>query len=127
MDLKIFYIDRADALAEEIAALKRKNRGFVSGEIIFFLAMIAFAVLYTVTDWGAVLLVLAVLSAVAYLAVRRLDVINSEKIEAKSSLLKVYKHEIAYHEGDYSVFGTGSKCAPSVLVRFRYIRSTIAV
>ena len=65
MDLKIFYIDRADALAEEIAALKRKNRGFVSGEIIFFLAMIAFAVLYTVTDWGAVLLVLAVLSAVA--------------------------------------------------------------
>lgn len=109
MDLKIFYIDRADALAEEIAALKRKNRGFVSGEIIFFLAMIAFAVLYTVTDWGAVLLVLAVLSAVAYLAVRRLDVINSEKIEAKSSLLKVYKHEIAYHEGDYSVFGTGSK------------------
>ena len=47
MNLKIFYIDRADALAGEIAALKRKNRGFVSGEIIFFLAMIAFAVLYT--------------------------------------------------------------------------------
>ena len=109
MDLKIFYIDRADALAGEIAALKRKNRGFVSGEIIFFLAMIAFAVLYTVADWGAVLLVLAVLSAAVYLAVRRLDVINSEKIGAKSSLLKVYKHEIAYHEGDYSAFGTGHK------------------
>ncbi len=109
MNLKIFYIDRADALAGEIAALKRKNRGFVSGEIIFFLAMIAFAVLYTVADWGAVLLVLAVLSAAVYLAVRRLDVINSEKIGAKSSLLKVYKHEIAYHEGDYSAFGTGHK------------------
>lgn len=109
MNLKIFYIDRADALVGEIAALKRKNRGFVSGEIIFFLAMIAFAVLYTVADWGAVLLVLAVLSAAVYLAVRRLDVINSEKIGAKSSLLKVYKHEIAYHEGDYSAFGTGHK------------------
>ena len=109
MDLKIFYIDRADALAGEIAALKRKNRGFVSGEIVSFLMMIAFVVLYTVADWGAVLLVLAVLSAAVYLIVRRLDVINSEKIVAKSSLLKVYKHETAYHEGDYSVFGTGSK------------------
>ena len=109
MDLKKYYADKADCLIAEIAGLKRKNRGFVAGQIIFFLVMIAFITLYTATDGGGVLLVLAGLSAVVYLAVRRFDVLNGEKIEARNSLLQVYWHEIAYHEGDYCAFSTGSK------------------
>ena len=107
INLKEYYADRAQSLAKEIAGLKQKNRSFVAGQIIFFLAFVVFVVLYTTTAGGRLLLVMAALSVIAYFIVRRFDVLNGEKIATQNSLLQVYQNEMAYQEGDYSAFYDG--------------------
>lgn len=111
MKLNDFYQHKADALAAEILLLKQRNKAFVAGEIVFFLLIITFIVLRTMTDWGSVCWLLAALSAVCYLVVRHLDVRNGEKIERKTALWHVYEHELAYLNGDFAPFADGHEYA----------------
>ena len=108
MDIKENYQQYVGRYASEVAALKRKNTGFITGELLAFGGILAFLICYFALDGDTQNYLLgAVLCLIAYLEIRRLDDKNKEKIEHLSALLKVYQNEIKAWEGDFSPFETG--------------------
>lgn len=108
MDIKENYQQYVSRYASEVAALKRKNTGFITGELLAFGAILAFLICYFALDGDTQnYLMGAALCLIAYLGIRRLDDKNKEKIEHLSALLKVYQNEIKAWEGDFSPFETG--------------------
>lgn len=106
--IKASYQQHVDNYAAEIAALKRKNSGFVTGELVSFGGIIAFLVCCFSLEGNMKLYLLgAVVSLVAYFVVRRFDDKNKEKVEHLSALLKVCQDELQAMEGDFSPFETG--------------------
>ena len=108
MDIKENYQQYVGRYASEVAALKRKNTGFITGELLAFGGILAFLICYFALDGDTQNYLLgAALCLIAYLRIRRLDDKNKEKIEHLSALLKVYQDEIKAWEGDFSPFETG--------------------
>ena len=108
MDIKENYQQYVSRYASEVAALKRKNTGFITGELLAFGGILAFLICYFAMDGDTQnYLMGAALCLIAYLGIRRLDDKNKEKIEHLSALLKVYLDEIKAWEGDFSPFETG--------------------
>lgn len=108
MDIKKNYQQYVSRYAAEVAALKRKNTGFITGELLAFGGILAFLICYFAMDGDMQNYLLgAALCLIAYLGIRRLDDKNKEKIEHLSALLKVYQDEIKAWEGDFSPFETG--------------------
>ena len=108
MNIKENYQQYVSRYASEVAALKRKNTGFITGELLAFGGILAFLICYFAMDGDTQNYLLgAALCLIAYLGIRRLDDKNKEKIEHLSALLKVYQDEIKALEGDFSPFETG--------------------
>ena len=108
MNIKENYQQYVSRYAAEVAALKRKNTGFITGELLAFGGILAFLICYFAIDGDTQnYLMGAALCLIAYLGIRRLDDKNKEKIEHLSALLKVYQDEIKALEGDFSPFETG--------------------
>ena len=108
MNIKENYQQYVSRYASEVAALKRKNTGFITGELLAFGGILAFLICYFAIDGDTQnYLMGAALCLIAYLGIRRLDDKNKEKIEHLSALLKVYQDEIKALEGDFSPFETG--------------------
>lgn len=108
MNIKENYQQYVSRYAAEVAALKRKNTGFITGELLAFGGILAFLICYFAIDGNTQnYLMGAALCLIAYLGIRRLDDKNKEKIEHLSALLKVYQDEIKALEGDFSPFETG--------------------
>ena len=108
MNIKENYQQYVSRHASEVAALKRKNTGFITGELLAFGGILAFLICYFALDGDTQnYLMGAALCLIAYLGIRRLDDKNKEKIEHLSALLKVYQDEIKALEGDFSPFETG--------------------
>lgn len=101
-----FYTDKTTVLTADIQLLKRRNRLFVAAELTTFLAGIALVVAYTV--WGGgLLLVLAAVLIAAYVAIRRYDVRNGERIDKLESVRTVYSNELKYLDDEFSQFDDG--------------------
>lgn len=108
MNIKENYRQYVSRYASEVTALKRKNTGFITGELLAFGGILAFLICYFALDGDTQNYLLgAALCLIAYLGIRRLDDKNKEKIEHLSALLKVYQDEIKAWEGDFSPFETG--------------------
>ena len=108
MNIKENYQQYVSRYASEVAALKRKNTGFITGELLAFGGILAFLICYFALDGDTQSYLMgAILCLIAYLGIRRLDDKNKEKIEHLSALLKVYQDEIKAWEGDFSPFETG--------------------
>lgn len=108
MNIKENYQQYVSRYASEVTALKRKNTGFITGELLAFGGILAFLICYFALDGDTQnYLMGAALCLIAYLGIRRLDDKNKEKIEHLSALLKVYQDEIKALEGDFSPFETG--------------------
>ena len=108
MNIKENYQQYVSRYASEVTALKRKNTGFITGELLAFGGILAFLICYFALDGDTQnYLMGAALCLIAYLGIRRLDDKNKEKIEHLSALLKVYLDEIKALEGDFSPFETG--------------------
>lgn len=108
MNIKENYQQYVSRYASEVAALKRKNTGFITCELLAFGGILAFLICYFAIDGDTQnYLMGAALCLIAYLGIRRLDDKNKEKIEHLSALLKVYQDEIKAWEGDFSPFETG--------------------
>ena len=108
MNIKENYQQYVSRYASEVAALKRKNTGFITGELLAFGGILAFLICYFALDGDTQnYLMGAALCLITYLGIRRLDDKNKEKIEHLSALLKVYQDEIKAWEGDFSPFETG--------------------
>ena len=110
MNIKENYQQYVAQYASEVAALKHKNTGFITSELLAFGGIIAFIVCYFALDGNTQHYLLgAVLCLIAYFGIRRLDDKNKEKVEHLSALLKVYQNEIKALEGDFSPFETGEQ------------------
>jgi len=105
-----FYRSKADGLSETIVRLKRLNRAFVAAELATFLLAIASVVAFTAVDGvGEWPLYLAAALLLLYVAVRRLDVKNGERIEAMENRRSVYEKELKYLSGDFAPFDDGGR------------------
>ena len=106
--LELFYKDHATSLTTQIAALNLRNRIFLTAELTTFIAAIGFIVAYTV--YGKLwLTAMAALMAVAYIAARRMDVTNSERIALLTARRTTYENELKYLGGDFSPFDDGRR------------------
>ncbi len=109
MNIKESYQQCVDKYAAEVAALKRKNTGFITGELLSFAAIIVFLVCYFALDGDTHHWLLgAVLALIAYFGIRHFDDKNKEKIAHLSALLVVYQNEIKALQGDFTPFETGA-------------------
>ncbi len=108
-ELKEYYQSRVLNLSDEISRLKQYNRYFIAGEIFSFALMIAFIVLYTLISNPEWTLYLAAGMLFAYIAIRRHDIRNSERIYSLECLKTVYEKEIKYMNGDFSCFDNGER------------------
>ena len=106
--IKESYQHAVDKYAAEVAALKRKNTGFITSELLLFGAMATCLVCYFALDGDTHLwLCAAFLSLVAYFLVRHFDDKNKERIEHKTALMKVCQDEVKAMEGDFSSYEKG--------------------
>lgn len=106
--IKKSYQQSVENYAAEVAVLKRKNTGFITGELLLFGAMATFLVCYFALEGDTHLwLCAAVLSLVAYLLVRHFDDKNKEKIEHQTALMQVCQDEVKAIEGDFSSYEKG--------------------
>ena len=106
--IKESYQHSVDKYAAEVAALKRKNTGFITSELLLFGAMATCLVCYFALDGDTHLwLCAALLSLVAYFLVRHFDDKNKERIEHKTALMKVCQDEVKAMEGDFSSYEKG--------------------
>ncbi|MFZ1237257.1 MAG: DNA mismatch repair protein MutS [Prevotella sp.] len=109
MNLKTFYNTQLQRIGIEIGLLKKKSRFYVAGEIMAFMLFLGLLVLYTLVHWGAIVLLLALLSFVSYIFIRHFDVINDQYIHDLDALHKVYQNELLYLDGDFSCFDDGQQ------------------
>ena len=84
--IRTLYINRHNALVKEVEALKQKSRGFILGEVLAFVLFIGFLVLFTVTDFGFLFIIMSILSILSYAGIRYADMRNNAKIDIKKSL-----------------------------------------
>lgn len=108
-NFRALYSDGHYALVNEINALKQRSRGFIIGEVLTFLLFIGFLVLFTVTDYGFIFIVMSIISILLYAGIRYLDVKNNENINIKKCLDTVYQNEINAINGDFSCFDDGER------------------
>mgnify|MGYP001536355991 FL=1 len=110
MNIKENYQKYANQYASELTALKRKNTGFITGELLAFGGILSFLICYFACDGDTRHFLLgAVLCLAVYFIIRRIDDRHKEKIEQLAALLKVYQNEIKAWEGDFSPFETGGQ------------------
>ncbi|MCI7310103.1 MAG: DNA mismatch repair protein MutS [Prevotella sp.] len=105
----LFYHSNIEQLKQHSRQLKQKNRLFIAGEIITFLAFIGGVVLITVTSHTNLWLCTAITSLLAYIIIRKYDVRNSHKIDRLKHLLMAYQSEVAYLQGDFAAFDNGDE------------------
>ena len=104
-----YYEQRIDSLSSRIRVHQTRNRLFVGGEIASFAFFIAFIFAYAQWGWGWIAIWLAVMSLVAYVAIRRLDEHNEQRTEWLEALRDVCIHEMASLDGDYTAFDDGKR------------------
>ncbi len=106
-----YYEQCIGSFTARIIRHRQRNRLFVAGEITSFVLFIAFIAAYAQLGWGWAAVWAAVLSLVAYVAVRRMDERNEARTEWLDAQRDVCLHETAYLDGDYTAFDDGERYA----------------
>ena len=75
-----YYSKRIELLTTQISVRRRRNRLFVTGEIVTFVLFVALIAAYAQLEWGWAALWAAALSIVAYVVIRRADERNEHRI-----------------------------------------------
>lgn len=112
MTLEQFYTAHAERYDRHVSALRARGRGFVVVEIVAFIVFFALMVGATQTShsgWRMTEVGLSLVSLVVYLAVRRLDVRNDERIRDEEDLRTAYEREAQAQCGDHGSFDDGAR------------------
>ena len=102
------YLDRTETLSRQLLQCKKRGRLLVVAQLVFFILALLSVVAFTTLSGGGWLLLLTLLLLLLYGVARRMDVANSDKTEQVANLRQAYQHEVAYLQGDFSVFEDGS-------------------
>lgn len=107
-ELREYYSGRVTELSGDISGLKRAGRMLVASELVAFAAAIGFVAAYTVHGsyfW----LVGTAAMLIGYVAFRRVDVSNAERVERLTALRSVYEGELDYLDGRFDRFDAGER------------------
>lgn len=107
-ELREYYSGRVKELSGGISGLKRAGRILVASELVAFAAAIGFVAAYTVHGsyfW----LVGTAAMLIGYVAFRRVDVSNAERVERLTALRSVYEGELDYLDGRFDRFDAGER------------------
>ena len=107
MNVKEFYSQQQLSLSNEIQTLRMQGRWFVVAEIVTFLAALGFVVLYTLVEWGWLPLLMALLTFILYIIIRKVDMRHTERLQRLTDLHAAYTHELQYLAGDLTPFDCG--------------------
>ena len=103
------YEEKAEEVTGEIRHCKKKGRWFVAAQLsTFLLAMISIAI-YATYYAEMIIVASGIFFVLAYIAARRLDNANSEKLERLRAVRAVYMNETAYLNGNLTAFRDGKK------------------
>ena len=103
------YEEKAEEVTGEIRHCKKKGRWFVAAQLsTFLLAMISIAI-YAMYYAEMIIVASGIFFVLAYIAARRLDNANSEKLERLRAVRAVYMNETAYLNGNLTAFRDGKK------------------
>ena len=102
------YLDRTETLSRQLLQCKKRGRLLVVAQLVFFILALLSVVAFTTLSGGGWWLLLTLLLLLLYGVARRMDVANSDKTEQVANLRQAYQHEVAYLQGDFSVFEDGS-------------------
>ena len=102
------YLDRTETLSRQLLQCKKRGRLLVVAQLVFFILALLSVVAFTTLSGGGWWLLLTLLLLLLYGVARRMDVANSDKTEQVTNLRQAYQHEVAYLQGDFSVFEDGS-------------------
>ena len=102
------YLDRTETLSRQLLQCKKRGRLLVVAQLVFFILALLSVVAVTTLSGGGWWLLLTLLLLLLYGVARRMDVANSDKTEQVANLRQAYQHEVAYLQGDFSVFEDGS-------------------
>lgn len=109
--LRDWYSQNAGQLRAETRKLKDKGRMYIMMELATFgFAVLAF-VFYCTGGLAPLLLAITLVMLGAYVAVRKVDARNDERIENLVRLRIVYEREMSYLDGDFSCFDDGARYA----------------
>ena len=103
-----YYQQKIDALHREEQKFRQRSRLYLLGKLFSFTASALFA-FWSYTDFSYPNLLVCVVLAVWYLLLCKVDARCMHRIRRLQSMKEVCQKEIAYLNGDYSVFEAGSE------------------
>ena len=103
------YEEKVNVLTDEIRRCERKAKWFVIDQLAAFILAISCIAIYALYFAEAVVIALSVFFLGAYIAVRRMDVANGDKMERLKAVRRVYANEMAYLNGDFEAFRNGKQ------------------
>ena len=109
MERRVYYSEKVRILTADIKRFRKRNTAYVVSELAAFVLAIAGVAVYVSTETGYTFLYIAGLLLVSYVLIRRMDVRNSNRIEALQNTRRVYQKEQAYLDSDFSHFDDGTQ------------------
>ncbi|MGM9697472.1 MAG: DNA mismatch repair protein MutS [Prevotella sp.] len=103
------YEDNVNVLTDEVRQCERKAKWFVIGQMTAFVLAISCIAIYAIYYAETFVIALAIFFVLAYIAVRRMDVANGDKLERLKAVRSVYVNEMAYLNGDFKAFRDGKQ------------------
>ena len=93
------YEEKAEEVTGEIRHCKKKGRWFVAAQLSTFLLAVISIAIYATYYADMIIVASGIFFVFAYIAARRLDDANSEKLERLRAMRAVYMNETAYLNG----------------------------
>ena len=103
------YKEKAEEVTMEIRHCKKKGRWFVAAQLSTFLLAVISIAIYATYYAEMIIVASGIFFVLAYIAARRLDDANSEKLERLRAVRAVYMNETAYLNGNLTAFRDGKK------------------
>ncbi|MCR4772856.1 MAG: DNA mismatch repair protein MutS [Prevotella sp.] len=107
--LQKIYSEKVASLTEQIANRKAKNKLFITGEIVTFLAFVLFFILFVSLDFERWAIIASLIAVIVYAYIRKMDNANSRITNDLECHKGVYEDELKYLTGDFSAFDDGAR------------------
>lgn len=108
--IRELYNKEIKTLSAEQLKRKAKIKWFIAAEVASFAIAVALATVFFTGYIGAILFIFLFSLAVAiFVTVKTVDRINGNDIEKAEARLNVYRKNIMYLDGDFSVFDDGKR------------------
>lgn len=103
------YEAKIEDIQQKTSVCKARGRVLLFAQLVAFAMVVVSGIAYTLWHAGMVCGIAALVSVAGYLLARHADGDNSEKAAQLRALLKAYRHELDYLDGNFTVFRDGNQ------------------